>query len=132
MRDTIDMAREAGAIVEVGMAPVFNTHAELKAFEALVRADEREQALAAPVQEPVARVVLTETLELPCLQWLDLNRQFDFKGGEYLYTNPPQRTWVGLTDEDCKNMSEGDSAFVMWVEAKLKQKNGYAEEKNNG
>jgi len=43
-------------------------------------------------QEPVARVVLTETLELPCLQWLDLNRQFDFKGGEYLYTHPPQRT----------------------------------------
>jgi len=43
-------------------------------------------------QEPVAKVVLTETLELPCLQWLDLNRQFDFKGGEYLYTHPPQRT----------------------------------------
>jgi hypothetical protein len=42
MRDTIDLAREAGATVEVGMAPVFNTHAELKAFEALVRADERE------------------------------------------------------------------------------------------
>ena len=42
-------------------------------------------------QEPVAKVVLTETLELPCLQWLDLNRQFDFKGGEYLYTHPPQR-----------------------------------------
>jgi hypothetical protein len=40
------------------------------------------------VQEPVAKVVLTETLELPCLQWLDLNRQFDFKGGEYLYTTP--------------------------------------------
>jgi len=43
---------------------------------------------------------------------------------------PQQRPWVGLTDEDCKNMSEGDRAFVMWVEAKLKQKNGYAEEKN--
>jgi predicted ATPase len=26
---------------------------DIKAFEALVRADEREQALAAPVQEPV-------------------------------------------------------------------------------
>ena len=48
-------------------------------------------------QEPVARVVLTETLELPCLQWLDLNRQFDFKGGEYLYTRPPQRK--PLTDD---------------------------------
>ena len=49
---------------------------------------------------------------------------------------PPQRTWVGLTDEDI-----GD-AYVAWddtngasfadfaraIEAKLKQKNGYAEE----
>ena len=51
-------------------------------------------------------------------------------------TTPPQRTWVGLTDEDI-----GD-AYVAWddtngasfadfaraIEAKLKQKNGYAEE----
>ena len=34
-----------------------------------------------------------------------------------------QRTWVGLTGEDCKNMSEGDRVFVMWAEAKLKEKN---------
>jgi hypothetical protein len=44
---------------------------------------------AAPQGEPVARVVLTETLGLPCLQWLDLDRQFDFKGGELLYAAPP-------------------------------------------
>jgi hypothetical protein len=52
-----------------------------------------EKAIAeAEKQEPVAKVVLTETLELPCLQWLDLNRQFDFKGGKYLYTHPqPKR-----------------------------------------
>jgi hypothetical protein len=57
--------------------------------------------------------------------------------GEYLvYIHPPQRTWVDLTDEDI-----GD-AYVAWddtngasfadfaraIEAKLKQKNGYAEE----
>jgi len=48
MRDTIDMAREAGLFTHK------EVQAELKAFEALVRADEREQALAAPVQEPVA------------------------------------------------------------------------------
>ena len=45
MRDTIDMAREAGATVEVGMAPVFNTHAELNRLVALARADEREECL---------------------------------------------------------------------------------------
>lgn len=53
-----------------------------------------------------------------------------------LFTTPPQRPWVGLTDEDI-----GD-AYVAWddtngasfadfaraIEAKLKQKNGYAEE----
>ena len=54
-------------------------------------------------QEPVAKVVLTETLELPCLQWLNLNRQFDFKGGEYLYTHPPQRK--PLTDEQILNVA---------------------------
>ena len=46
MRNTIDMAREAGLFTHK------EVQAELKAFEALVRADER--ALAAPVQEPVA------------------------------------------------------------------------------
>ena len=85
-------------------------------------------------QEPVAKVFLTETLKLPCLQWLDLNRQFDFKGGEYLYTHPPQRTWVGLTDEEIEQLelTSATSTDVREIQAKLKQKNGFAEEKNNG
>jgi hypothetical protein len=40
-----------------------------------------------------------------------------------LYTAPPQRQWVGLTDEDCKRMSAGDKLVAMWAEAKLKEKN---------
>lgn len=53
MRDTIDMAREAGLNVgPAGMGQtVWGGDENLKAFEALVRADER--ALAAPVQEPI-------------------------------------------------------------------------------
>jgi len=55
-----------------------------------------------------------------------------------LYTHPPQRTWVRLTDEDIKTIcSENgwDSSwqslrFAQAIEAKLKQKNGFAEEKN--
>ena len=45
-----------------------------------------------------------------------------------------QRTWVGLTDEEmyryCPNwLSQSDfKAMMLHVEAKLKQKNGYAEE----
>ena len=53
------------------------------------------------------------------------------------WAKPPQRTWVGLTDEDrlrlwLKTESEDVDryAFAKAIEAKLKQKNGYAEEKN--
>ena len=77
-------------------------------------------------QEPVAKVVLTETLELPCLQWLNLNRQFDFKGGEYLYTHPPKRTWVKLTDKEAQWLYDNcrtPSNLIDMVEAKLKERN---------
>ena len=57
-----------------------------------------------------------------------------------LYTNPPQRTWQGLTDEEIQECySEAykivqgrqlEIAFYKTIEAKLKLKNGYAEEKN--
>lgn len=102
-------------------------------------------------QEPVEKVVLTETLELPCLQWLDLNRHFDFKGGEYLYTTPqPQREWVGLTDEEKRSVCRVGPVYapdgvvtrnpleyrkelegvalmaVRQAETKLKEKNGGA------
>ena len=51
-----------------------------------------------------------------------------------LYTHPPQRTWVGLTDEEIEDLyfdkfSMGElKAFAKAIEAKLKQKNGYGEE----
>jgi hypothetical protein len=44
-----------------------------------------------------------------------------------------QRTWVGLTDQDWKEIEDMPDTFdqgVAWAQAKLKQKNGYAEEKN--
>ena len=52
-------------------------------------------------------------------------------------TSPPQRTWVGLTDDEVKHEWGVWKAslpryvgFAKGIEAKLKQKNGYAEEKN--
>jgi hypothetical protein len=41
------------------------------------------------------------------------------------YFNPPaaQRTWVGLTDEDCKGLSVGDMVVAMWADRILKEKN---------
>jgi len=60
-----------------------------------------------------------------------------------LYANPqPKREWVGLTDEEIYDYADkflyqhgsnyGIKSFGKAIEAKLKQKNGYAEEKNNG
>jgi hypothetical protein len=38
-------------------------------------------------------------------------------------TTPPQRTWVGLTDKDCKGMGAGDKVVAMWADRTLKEKN---------
>jgi hypothetical protein len=43
-----------------------------------------------------------------------------------LYTTPPQRTWVGLTDEEFWELDKEDLSlrqFVQAIEAKLKEKN---------
>ena len=44
----------------------------------------------------------------------------------------PPRTWVGLTDDDEIDWEEGGNLkdLVKAIEAKLKDKNGYAVEKN--
>jgi len=55
----------------------------------------------------------------------------DLPVGTKLYTTPPQRTWVGLTDEDLKLLSaEWRIVYGAWmddfakdIEAKLKEKN---------
>jgi hypothetical protein len=52
MKTTIDMARESGLLTHIPFRSDTEVSVALKAFEALVRADER--ARAAPVQEPVA------------------------------------------------------------------------------
>ena len=60
-------------------------------------------------------------------------------GTHWLSTTPPQRKWAGLSDEEVHalwmtgeaNISEeAHSVAAYEVEAKLEQKNGYAEEKN--
>ena len=58
-----------------------------------------------------------------------------------LYTHPPQRTWQGLTDEEIIDVihplvmadmpdQATDYEIAKAIEAKLKQKNGFAKEKN--
>ena len=83
-----------------------------------------------PEQEPVAWWI--PKAEQFCLPSSDGTRPFA-KAWEPLYTTPPQRTWVGLTEEeiaDCaEKMEASDPTDSFWreffrgIEAKLKEKN---------
>jgi len=85
-------------------------------------------------QEPVATVTSETGADITMSWW----HEPALPVGTKLFTHPPQRTWQGLTDEDIKTIcSENgwDSSwqslrFAQVIKAKLKQKNGFAEEKN--
>ena len=94
--------------------------------------DDVIEALAQPEQEPVAWKLPDKNVVF----WEDtkeVDEYHGFKPTIPLYTTPPQRTWVGLTDDDWDDIF-GDAMTIgeaiKATEAKLKQKNGYAEEKN--
>ena len=81
-----------------------------------------KKALVQPEQEPVGWA------EHGVINWL-ADRQFNHTS--FLYDTPPQRTWVGLTDEELQPIAdEYRILFGSWVkdfahaiEAKLKEKN---------
>ena len=82
--------------------------------------------------------LLAQTQE-PVAMWdgkyqIEFGNLSAYKHGEHswipLYTTPPQRTWVGLTDEEAReiqtNMVYGNRSFIeviRAIEAKLKEKN---------
>ena len=88
------------------------------------RTEALRQALAQPEQEPVGYVTI-ETIsswaKVPSIKWFKKPTQGP------LYTAPPKREWVGLTDAEVEawrgNYDFFDSALVREVEAKLKEKN---------
>lgn len=93
--------------------------------------DALRERLAQPEQEPVFGVVLDEhglgaLVKNGSEEWHCKNRN-----ARRLYTTPPQRTWVGLTDEEIKTLPQWfpshESAAVMPLirafEAKLREKN---------
>ena len=83
-----------------------------------------KEALAQPEQEPVAYQDTAKPTELVAAEdWDNIDPQWHWMYRP-LYTTPPQRTWVGLTDEErlaVVHYSQLDNAKS--IEAKLKEKN---------
>ena len=85
------------------------------------------QALAQPEQEPVAWIEnvrldwLTKHGDKPDMYTLVTK----YKSGYDvpLYTAPPKREWVGLTDEEKQFFKAMGFSYIDIVEAKLKEKN---------
>jgi hypothetical protein len=83
-------------------------------------------ALAQPEQEPVAWGYRSKDGEI--YDCISPEAHADCEG-EYnvpLYTTPPKRTWVGLTDEEISATSKGHivrSTYARAIEAALKEKN---------
>jgi hypothetical protein len=97
---------------------------KLIAEQAIAKLESQEPVATIAVRwhEPVGKVAYVLEVNLPV-------------GVHKLYTHPPRRTWVGLTDEEIeegiKQSWVTEQAFqsaAWWAEAKLKQKNGFAEE----
>jgi hypothetical protein len=86
-----------------------------------------KEALAQPEQEPVAKVI-DWGVEGPRLQGLTNDWPVV---GTLLYTTPPQRTWVGLTDKEIDSYFEDQGwspskdyyPVIKAIEAKLKEHN---------
>jgi hypothetical protein len=104
------------------------TPAELDALLKQIRDDEREAALAQPAQEPVAWWIVSKTTGKKSVisqpnEWPDI-----YWEKHPLYTTPPQRIWVGLTEEEMKRtcyevFSYDPYTVARAIEAKLREKN---------
>ena len=86
-----------------------------------------KEALAQPEQEPVAWVQDVEFEQSPEFAFSWVKTKLHDKP---LYTTPPQRTWVGLTDEEYIHITDsvyhqghGLVAYYKAIEAKLKELN---------
>ena len=92
----------------------------------IVATVEERKTLAQPAQEPVAwmredgqRVTTASDRH----NYPDYETRYSIP----LYTHPPQRTWVGLTDEEvwsaCDGVDGSVPRYAKAIEAKLKEKN---------
>ena len=93
-----------------------------------------KEALAQPEQEPKCGAIIEVFGKDWRLEYLSLPvGKHKLYTQQYTYTTPPQRTWVGLTDEEildnCESVPDYDIGnhdliqFARAIEAKLKAKN---------
>ena len=83
------------------------------------------RAEAQPAQEPVAKVAgVAYVDDLDLWHFYPMRETDNFPAGTKFYTAPPQRPWVGLTDEEIAYAYTLEKKFAMqYVDAKLKEKN---------
>jgi hypothetical protein len=133
--EIIEMAKEAdfnvsGELIldDMGYVTITNrleAFAKLVAAKAIAELESQEPMATIAVRwhEPVGKVAYVLEVNLPV-------------GVHKLYTHLPQRTWIGLTDDEFNELYERYVPLTCYalliekVEAKLKQKNGYFEDKN--
>jgi hypothetical protein len=72
--------------------------------------------------EPVAWVFAPNN-ELLWPREVEVTNPIEIDSYYPLYTAPPQRQWVGLTDEDFCDQDQEWIAGASWAEAKLKERN---------
>ena len=82
-----------------------------------------------PKQENALREYLQEVI-VPLIEEVlvkKLGQAMTFAKEELI---KPKREWIGLTEDDRDTILRSEGSIFDFTEAKLKQKNGYAEEKN--
>ena len=102
---------------------------EALALQALHSENERlglyKDAYAQPEQEPSGHFL--DFAYSDSIAYVHVYDQF--RKGQQFYKAPPQRTWVGLTDEEISELSKGHivrSTYARAIEAKLKERNDHS------
>ena len=119
--EIIEMAKQAGFERLGHTAEDWVCHLEdIEEFTKLVAEKAIKEALAQPKQEPMAWF---STGPARMFHWTSDKPAY---GDDWvpLYTTPPQREFVGLTDEERDEICLGDESIARSIEAKLREKNG--------
>ena len=138
MIDTVCVPNAITAINEALAQPEHDTEAHYKGVIDDVQKLFDDKRKAQPEQEPVAwedgphmvmRSDMRDRLNYKG-PWVDMDRAIPDKWIPVLYTTPPQRTWVSLTDEELSevyNQADWDTVngweYERAIEAKSKEKN---------